>query len=109
VRETIELEKVAAGTTDSTGIKKPGEITWESVVGCRVAIGSTGAEWQVGGSQDATKLTVYAPAGTVIEGSLRARVRGEIYAIDGDNFDWRGATSVAGTVIPLKRVGADAR
>jgi hypothetical protein len=109
MRETIELERVAAGTTDSTGITKPGDITWEPVGGCRVALASTSAEWQVGGSQDATKLTVYAPEGTSVGDSVRIRVRGEIYTIDGDVFDWRGTTSVAGVVIPLKKGGADAR
>jgi hypothetical protein len=109
VRETIELENVAAGTADSTGVVKAGAVTWVPVEGCRVALASTGAEWQVGGSQDATKLIVYAPSGTVVGDSRRVRVRGEIYAIDGDTFDWQGTTSVAGVVIPLKKGGADAR
>ena len=33
-------------------------------------------------------LTLYLPAGTEVEDSDRFRVRGKVYAVDGQAFDW---------------------
>ena len=77
----------ASGGVDDDGYPLPGTADVH-VEGCTVQLGSTDESIALDRTAQLETLTVFAPAGTVIEVDRDVRIRGKVYRVVGIPFDW---------------------
>ena len=102
---TITVRRWSAGAPDSHGI--PADV-WTDV---QVAVHAVTSEVEESATAarmtDSNRLTVYAPAGTVVGPRDRIVWQGETFEADGGSVSWAEgpwANSAAGVVIRAKKV-----
>lgn len=104
--ETVTILRTGASTSrDTRGQPIPGPVTEIPIKGCVVS--PRQAAPQVGGAEQQARdtvivgWTIYAPSGTHILTTDRARIRGEVCDITGEPGDW-GRSPFTGTAGPVQ-------
>lgn len=85
---------IRAGVKTDPYSGEPTGLDWDAatetvVSGCGVALGSTGDSFLVGRNAVDVALTLFVPYGTDVTAQDRALVRGVVYEVYGQPFDWR--------------------
>lgn len=85
--ETVTIRRKTNGALDDYGLPAQ-TITTIDVPGVLVGFGSTNEPALAGEDPQAAGVTLYFPAGTVIEQADEFIVRGEVWVKDGRQADW---------------------
>lgn len=101
--ETVTIIRRVLGNADEYG--NPSTTTTEfELNGCLIAWGSTNEPVSAEMNPVDTQMTIYMPAGTVIEPEDVFLIRGEQFVKDGQPQGWVSMLNVAkGVVLPLRR------
>ena len=101
--ETVTIIRRTLGAVDDYG--NPTFTTSQiSLPGCLVAWGSTNEPVSADSTPIDSQMTLYAPAGTVIEPEDVFLIRGVEYVKDGQPQGWVSMLNVSkGVVLPLRR------
>lgn len=102
-RETVTILHPGASTEDEYGQLTPGTAT-ESSVDCLVAPGDS-EEYLTRQSSVTADFTIYAPVGTPVTSAAQVRVRGDVYAVDGQPAVWHDAGVVIRVTRAIQEVG----
>ena len=100
----IQTRHTSSGSSDSYGI----EVSTTSEISLQAAVAPRTSTTTVGASEVTVNegLTLYLPSGTEVLDDDLFTVRGVVYSVDGEAFDWASGLGSwrPGTVVQLQRV-----
>lgn len=101
--ETVTIVRRTLGTVDDYG--NPSETTsMISVPGCLIGFGSTDEPIAVDASPQSSQVTIYFPAGTIVQANDSFVFRGSAWVKDGRQMDWISPTQQhVGVVVNVRQ------